>query len=215
MATRKTEAEIKEEAERRAQDQLRQMGEAGAPYVTSSEEQRQEDEYELQKAEEIINDRHASSAVMKRLAQMEEMFTRQQALIEKVLAKAGFQEAAAPHIEEPAPIITPSAVPLDATVMIFIMEDGTGPAAREPVPVSVNGDTRLIPRGEYTYVTAAELGVLRDAVYEGYEYPVQNDVPLSVKRTLATMQVSQPVPYKRARFHLMVGPQGMVNFPSH
>ena len=191
---------------KRTQGEL-QVGDADvtlAPsYVSSGVEEQAELDSHADKAEAILNDRLANDKVLHRMSELEEMFTRSQTLLMSMLKRMGFSDPDAGDEEKIVkPTLRPD-TPIDAIITIYIPE-GYTPMEKEPIPVGVNGNLRWIPRGVYTQVTASELEVLQNAVYEGEEYPVANDTPLSQKNSRDHFRLSVPIPYRKPRFPLLV-----------
>jgi len=190
-----SESELKEAQARRGKD----LPEPTPVQVSSGFAQREEEQAKLDAVEERVNDALASDVVMRRMRAMEEQFAKQNAVLMQALSRMGF---ASPDQEKP--IVAPPVIPIGATIQIYI-NAGTSPEEQEPVFVCVNGENaRYIPRGMYVHVTEAELGVLQNAVFQGYEYRVENDIPLAQKTSRAHFTPSVPVAYSRPRFPLMV-----------
>lgn len=205
---KRTEGEELERQERQATDWLKKNPAPAEVQVSASFERKEEQDYELDKAQEILSDVHSSGVVMRRLEALEEMFARQNAMLMSFLEKQGAQtprQQEERQAEGKDPIIVPPSAPLDAVITIHIASGQTA-AESEPIPVGINGNIRMIPRDVYTQVTRAELEVLQHAVIEKYEYPVANGIPLARKDSLEHMTLSRPVHSVRARFPMAVTP---------
>jgi hypothetical protein len=199
---RPSESELKEQAERKAKDLLRENPEPVIPQVASNFAQMAEENAALDKEQERAEDQLSTDALRRQVAEMRELFEKQTALVTRLLGKAGFREN---DERRGAEVFMPADTPLDAIITIFILEGAT-PAEKEPVLLGINGRQRFVPRGRYIQVTKSELGILQDAVYEGEEYPVDNDTPLARRVSSAYLTPSVPVKYRKPRFHFMVSP---------
>lgn len=199
---RPTESELKEQAEKRAKDLLKENPEPRIPLLASNIEQHEEEQHALDKEQERVEDRQSNAVLRAQVEELKELFEKQTALVTRLLGKAGFKEN---DEARGAEVFIPKDVPLDAIITIFILE-GSTQAEKEPVLLGVNGHQRFVPRGKYIQVTQSELGVLQDAVYEGEEFPVDNDTPLGRRVSNAFLTPSMPVTYRKPRFHFMVAP---------
>jgi hypothetical protein len=199
---RPTESALKEQADRKAKDLLKQNPEPAVPLVASSIEQQAEEGAALDVEQERIEDQMSNAALRRQVEDLKELFEKQTALVTRMLGKAGFKEN---DEARGAEVFIPADTPLDAIITIFILEGATQ-AEKEPVMLGVNGHQRFIPRGRYVQVTQSELGVLQDAVYEGEEFPIDNDTPLGRRVSTAHLTPSLPVKYRKPRFHFMIAP---------
>ena len=202
---RPSESELKEQADRRAKDLLEHTPEPVVTFAVSNAEQVAEENHAAEQAQERVENDLSTDALRRQVADLQELFEKQTALVTRVLGKAGFKENDAARGAE---VFIPPDVPLDAIVTIFILEGATQ-AEKEPVLLGVNGHQRFVPRGKYIQVTKSELGVLQDAVYEGEEYPVDNDTPLARRLSNAHLTPSIAVKYSKPRFHFMIAPGPM------
>ncbi len=203
---KKTDAELTEELERRAEDAVAHTPVPKQTYMVGSLEFEEEQAEHDAQAEAITEDQLSNDKVMKRLVLLEEQYAENAKLMRLIAQRMGFldDQPDTPDGKHAVNPQTPQINP-DAKVRIFI-NPSEDPARNWPVPVGVNGSLRYLPRGEYIEVTQAELEVLRHAVVEGWHLPVGNDDnPMAPKPSRNQLALSQPVPYKQTRFPLMVG----------
>lgn len=194
MASKKTEAELLQEAERQAEAALAHMPEPAPEYAGGDTES---DEQALG-AEVQAEDRRSDATDRDRLLRLEKM-------MESLVANLP-QSQAAPLIVPAAPDDVPrkrkewtrDELAELLTITIFPESD---PNQNRPVDVAINGQSYAIPRGVPTRVPRAVALVLEQAVVDSWEFPIENGRYVAQKSDLTTLTTTLPVHRRTPRFN--------------
>jgi len=208
MAKPKTAAEEFETAQRQAEDVLAAEPVPASPYLTGSleEDEQREDEQEKTLATELNQESDKNERT--RIIRLEEAFTEQAALLREICKAIG-------GVKNPTGYSAPEDVPappshLNPTIenpmrpVKFILIPTDNPHENRPQPVNLNGNQWIIPRGEIVTAPWAIMEILRTAVIDSYEYPIEGGRYLGVKHSQEPLVLSEPVYRPVRRFNLQI-----------